>query len=48
MVLTETGSRLAAGPGWEVLKAKRYGGTVVTVARPVDEPAREADRKGET
>ena len=48
LVLTETGDHLDAGPGWEVLKAKRYGGTVVTVARPVDEPAREADRKGET
>jgi 16S rRNA (guanine966-N2)-methyltransferase len=48
LVLTETGDRLAAGPAWEVLRAKRYGGTVVTVARPVDEPAREADRKGKT
>jgi 16S rRNA (guanine966-N2)-methyltransferase len=47
LVLIETGDRLDPGPGWQVLKAKRYGGTVVTVARPVDEPAREAYRKGE-
>lgn len=48
LVLTETGNHLDPGPGWEVLKVKRYGGTVVTVARPVDEAAREADRKGDT
>jgi 16S rRNA (guanine966-N2)-methyltransferase len=48
LVVMETGDRLDPGRGWQVLKAKRYGGTVVTVARPVDEPAREVDRKGDT
>jgi 16S rRNA (guanine966-N2)-methyltransferase len=48
LVLLETGDALDLGGGWEVLRAKRYGGTVVTVARPVDEPARDADRKGDS
>jgi 16S rRNA (guanine966-N2)-methyltransferase len=48
LVLIETGDTLDLGGGWEVLRAKRYGGTVVTVARPVDQPARGADRKGDT
>ena len=48
LVLTETGDRLDAGPGWEVLKAKRYGGTVVTVARPAFPPVIPANRKGDT
>jgi 16S rRNA (guanine966-N2)-methyltransferase len=48
LLLMETGHTPDPGGGWEVLKAKRYGGTVVTVARPVDGPAREADRKGDT
>jgi 16S rRNA (guanine966-N2)-methyltransferase len=36
LVVMETGDDLDPGDGWEVLRAKRYGGTVVTVARPVD------------
>ncbi len=40
MVVLESGSSgtsgapLEPGPEWEVLRVKRYGGTVVTVARP--------------
>ena len=33
LVLAETGSDLALAPGWQALRAKRYGGTVVTLAR---------------
>lgn len=33
LVLAETGSDLALPPGWLALRAKRYGGTVVTLAR---------------
>jgi 16S rRNA (guanine966-N2)-methyltransferase len=33
LVLAETGSELALPPGWRALRAKRYGGTVVTLAR---------------
>ena len=35
MLVAETGSRWDPGPGWETVKVKRYGGTVVTVARPL-------------
>jgi 16S rRNA (guanine966-N2)-methyltransferase len=33
LVLAETGGELALPPGWRSLRAKRYGGTVVTLAR---------------
>jgi 16S rRNA (guanine966-N2)-methyltransferase len=33
LVLAETGTELALPPGWQSLRAKRYGGTVVTLAR---------------
>jgi 16S rRNA (guanine966-N2)-methyltransferase len=36
----ETGADLDLGPGWEVLRRKHYGSTVVVLARP--------DRKGDT
>ena len=48
LVLLETGHALDLGGAWEVLNLKQYGGTVVTVARPADEPARGVDRKGDT
>ncbi len=38
LVLAETGSELALPPGWLVLRAKRYGGTVVTLARFSEAP----------
>jgi 16S rRNA (guanine966-N2)-methyltransferase len=33
LVLAETGADLVLPPGWQALRAKRYGGTVVTLAR---------------
>ena len=33
LVLAETGADLGLPPGWQSLRAKRYGGTVVTLAR---------------
>ena len=38
LVLAETGSELALPPGWLALRAKRYGGTVVTLARFSETP----------
>lgn len=33
LVVAETGGELALPPQWQVLRARRYGGTVVTLAR---------------
>jgi 16S rRNA (guanine966-N2)-methyltransferase len=38
LVLAETGAELALPPGWQSLRAKRYGGTVVTLARFSEDP----------
>jgi 16S rRNA (guanine966-N2)-methyltransferase len=38
LVLAETGSELALPSGWLALRAKRYGGTVVTLARFSETP----------
>ena len=35
MLVAETGSPWEPGPGWETVKVKRYGGTVVSIAQPV-------------
>ena len=35
LVVAETGSPLEPGSGWETVKVKRYGGTVVSIAQPV-------------
>ena len=34
LAVLESGAVLPAVDGWEVLRSKRYGGTIVTVARP--------------
>jgi 16S rRNA (guanine966-N2)-methyltransferase len=34
LVVVETGRDWEPAPGWETVKAKRYGGTVVTVLQP--------------
>ena len=34
LVLCETGGDLAVPDGWTALRSRRYGGTVVTLARP--------------
>ena len=48
LAVLETGTRLDLGAGWEVLKEKHYGGTVVMVARPARRPEPACDRKGDT
>jgi 16S rRNA (guanine966-N2)-methyltransferase len=37
-LVVETGSRWDPGPAWETVRVKTYGGTVVTVARPLAPP----------
>ena len=34
LLVVETGSGWEPGPEWETMKVRRYGGTVVTIARP--------------
>lgn len=34
LAVVESGAELGPWAGWDVLKSKRYGGTLVTVARP--------------
>ena len=41
LAVLESSTEIAAPEGWEVLKSRRYGGTIVTVARP-----ERATRKG--
>ena len=35
LVVLESGAELPVADGWEALRSRRYGGTIVTVARPV-------------
>ena len=35
LLVAETGSPWEPGPGWETVKVKKYGGTVVSIAQPV-------------
>jgi 16S rRNA (guanine966-N2)-methyltransferase len=46
LAVLETGGPLELGPAWRVLREKQYGGTVVTVTRPVLPPVRHANQKG--
>jgi 16S rRNA (guanine966-N2)-methyltransferase len=51
MIVLETGADLdleALDAPWEILRVKRYGGTVVTAARPADPLAAPANQKGDT
>ncbi len=34
LAILESGTEVSPPPGWGVIKSKRYGGTIVTVARP--------------
>ena len=34
LAILESGREITPPPGWGVIKSKRYGGTIVTVARP--------------
>jgi 16S rRNA (guanine966-N2)-methyltransferase len=50
VAVLESAAPLPLGPGWELLREKHYGGTVVTVARPACSPALPAparDQKGD-
>jgi 16S rRNA (guanine966-N2)-methyltransferase len=44
---TAADTGLAAAPGWETVKVRRYGGTVVTVVQPVARPNPLAQQEGE-
>lgn len=39
LVLMETGSPLELPEGWEAIRVKRYGSTLVTLTRPTTQPA---------
>lgn len=36
LLVAETGVALEPGPGWETVKQRSYGGTVVSIARPTE------------
>ncbi len=48
LAVLESGAPIPPAPGWEIVKSRRYGGTIVTVARPEpvtgarSEPVRQA------
>ena len=46
LAILESGAEIPAPEGWVVIKSKRYGGTIVTVARPelVTRPVRIAEK----
>jgi 16S rRNA (guanine966-N2)-methyltransferase len=48
LAVFESAAVIEPGARWRVLREKRYGGTVVTVARPEHPSATEANWKGDT
>jgi 16S rRNA (guanine966-N2)-methyltransferase len=48
MAVLESAGPVEVGERWRVLKVKRYGGTVVTVARPALPPVIASNPKGDT
>jgi 16S rRNA (guanine966-N2)-methyltransferase len=52
LVVAETATEWQPGPGWETVKQKRYGGTVVTIVQRVPAPpesrAQAASQEGES
>ena len=52
LLVAESGSSFEPGPGWETVKQKRYGGTVVSIVQRVFAPADgrrpESTQEGET
>ena len=46
LVVAESASELATIPGWETVKVKRYGGTLVTVMQPYARSGTRADDCG--
>jgi 16S rRNA (guanine966-N2)-methyltransferase len=47
LLVAETSDTWEPGPGWETVKVKRYGGTVVTVVRPTVGPRSLLRQEGE-
>jgi 16S rRNA (guanine966-N2)-methyltransferase len=47
LLVAETGAAWEPGTGWETVKVKRYGGTVVTVVRPIARPRSLLRQEGE-
>jgi 16S rRNA (guanine966-N2)-methyltransferase len=47
LLVAETAAAWQPGPGWETVKVKRYGGTVVTVVRPIARPRSLLRQEGE-
>ncbi|MGH9061237.1 MAG: RsmD family RNA methyltransferase, partial [Acidimicrobiales bacterium] len=41
LAVLEAGTEVDCGPGWDAVRARRYGGTVVQVVRPVSTGARQ-------
>jgi 16S rRNA (guanine966-N2)-methyltransferase len=48
LVVAESAAEWDHGPGWETVKVKRYGGTLVTVVRSVARPKSLRHQEGET
>jgi len=48
VLVAETGARWEPGPGWETVKERKYGSTVVTIAQPVPRPQASVRQEGET
>lgn len=48
LLVAETGSPWEPGPGWETVKVKRYGGTVVSIVQPVLRVSALPAREGES
>lgn len=48
LAVLETGSDLDVGAGWATIRQRRYGATVVTIARPAALPAAAVEPKGGT
>jgi 16S rRNA (guanine966-N2)-methyltransferase len=48
VLVAETGSRWEPGPGWETVKERKYGSTLVTVVQPNPRPQAFVRQEGET
>lgn len=46
VLVIEASREVELGPGWRILKAKQYGGTVVTIARRTDEAPERTQQDG--
>ena len=46
LAVLESDRELDVGGGWEVVRVKRYGGTVVTLAQPAERSDDKADKAG--